>query len=249
MLFDSSARRRPMPVREIRSRHKRLARPAATPRPDTAESGPALFSASPSGGEGLNSWRRATAAIAGVALAFSLASCSSDDDKPTPTPSTTQATTPATSAAPSWEDAYTPEQLAAYKEALARYTAYLNKSQPIWAAGKATPAAKKLFQEYYIPWQAYLRQLEQFEQSNIRIARNADVLDSQATRISLDGGEAVVTIRQCVDATGIGATQNDKPLANAYDTPQLTDVEMAQVDGRWYITQLPTEPKDRPCGA
>lgn len=182
-------------------------------------------------------------------LILVLGSCSSDEE-PQPAPTSTQAApeTSATTPAPSWKDTYSTEELAAYQEALSRYTAYLNESESIWAAGRATPAAKKLFQKFYIPWQAYLNQIERFEQSGVRIARNAEVLDSQATRIKLSGKNASVTIQQCVDATKIGATQNDKPLANAFNTPQLTDVEMAQVDGRWYITQLPTVAKDRPCG-
>jgi len=197
----------------------------------------------------MNRLRTAAAALATTGLILGLSACSSDNN-PSTTPSATKAapTAPAATDAPDWEAAYSPEQLAAYRKALARYTAYLDESEPVWAAGKATSQAKDLFRKYYIPWQAYFSQLEQFDQSGIKIARNAEILDSKATRIVLDRKGSSVTIEQCVDAQNIGATQNDKPLANAFNTPQLAETEFAEVNGSWYITQLPADPKDRPCG-
>jgi hypothetical protein len=182
-------------------------------------------------------------------LSLALAGCSSDrNSAPKPVLSPPRSAVAAT-ASPAWSDAFSADELAAYKAALAQYTAYLNESESIWAAGEATPRAQALLRKYYIPWQAYWEQLKRFEQSHVRIARNANVLDSRATRVDLGGEDAAVTIQQCVDATSIGATQDGKPLANAFDTPQLVDIEMSLVDGRWYITQPPTDPKDRPCDA
>ncbi len=188
-------------------------------------------------------------AVCTAALWLALAGCSSGERpalKPDPSPPTSAV---ASTTSPAWSDAFSADELAAYKAALTKYTAYLNESESIWASGKATPRAQALFRKYYIPWQAYWEQLQRFEQSNVRIARNANVLDSRATRVELRSEDAAVTIQQCVDATRIGATQDGKPLANAFETPQLVDIEMSLVDGRWYITQPPTDPKDRPCDA
>ncbi|KAA1397745.1 hypothetical protein [Aeromicrobium ginsengisoli] len=181
-----------------------------------------------------------------MVLIATLASCNDSEPDPVPT-ATKSATTTPTSTKAAWESKYNAKEIAAYKEALARYEAYLSESQPVWAAGRATPGAKKLFQKYYIPWTVYWRQLQQFDKSDIRIARNAKVLTSEPTRVKFGGDGATVTIEQCVDATNIGATQGDKPLKNAFDKPQLNEIIMSQVDGRWYLTQLPAAPKDRPC--
>lgn len=192
---------------------------------------------------------RRRVAVSLAALSFALAGCSSDE-QPSTTPSPAQTKpTPTATASPAWSSAFSREELTAYRAALSRYTAYLNESESIWAAGEATPAAKNLLRKYYIPWQAYLGQLQRFERSHIRIARNAQILDSRAARIELNDKSATVSIQQCVDATSIGATQDGKPLANAFDTPQLVDIEMSKVGERWYITQPPTDPQDRPCGA
>lgn len=184
-----------------------------------------------------------------AALLLALAGCSSDSRPPVKASPTSPTPTQTASASPDWSREFDRDEMAAYEAALAQYSAYLKESEPIWAAGEATPRARMLLRKYYIPWQAYWQQLKRFEQSHIRIARNAPILNSRATRVGLDGQEAVVTIQQCVDATNIGATQDGKPLANAFHTPQLIDVEMSLVDGRWYITQPPTDPKDRPCDA
>lgn len=248
MSFYSSARRRPTHTREIHSRHKRLARSAATPRPDTTESGPDLSSASPGGGEVLNSWRRATAAVAGLTLAFALASCTSDD-KPAPTPSSTQAapTAPATTAAPSWEDAYSPEQLAAYQEALGRLTAYEQKSEPIWAAGVVTPTAEKFFKEYFTLWQAPLADLEFYETNKLSRTGSLTVLTSEATQIKLSAKGGSMTVRQCTDPSTISISQDGKKVVPEDLGPQYRDVLFDLVNGRWFLLQIDESKGDRPC--
>ncbi len=196
----------------------------------------------------MNRRRTAAAALVTTGLLFSLAACTSDDN-PAPTPSSTQAapTTAATSAAPSWKDAYSPEELDAYEAALTRYTAYQAKVKPIWAAGKATPAAKALFKEYFIPWQYYFGQLEQYEASDIRLNFEMKVLDSKATRIKLGADGGSVSIRQCVDSTQSSGTQGNNPLPKASKTPQLIDIVVVQAEGRWLITEISNSTEDRPC--
>ncbi|MBD8605359.1 hypothetical protein IFT73_00715 [Aeromicrobium sp. CFBP 8757] len=196
----------------------------------------------------MNRLRTAAAALATIGIILGLSACSSDD-KPSTTPRSTKAatTTPATTGAPDWEAAYSPAELEAYSEALARYTAYQAKVKPIWAAGKATPTAEALFKEYFIPWQYYFGQLEQYEASGIRLNFEMNVLDSKATRIKLGADGGSVSIRQCVDSTKSSGTQNDKPLPKATTTPQLLDVVVEQAGGRWLIAEISNSTEDRPC--
>ena len=186
--------------------------------------------------------------LIGVVLIATLASCNDSEPDPVPTPTKSATTTP-TSTKAAWESKYNAKEIAAYKAAFARYQAYQLEVRPIWAAGKATPTAKKLFQEYVFPWQFYYKQLEQYEATNIKLDLRYEVLDSRATRIKLGSDGGSVSIRQCVDQTKSSGTQDGKPLPKSADTPQLIDVVMDQVEGRWLISQISNSQKDRPCDA
>lgn len=191
---------------------------------------------------------RVAVSVIAVVLIATLASCNDSEPDPVPTPTKSASTTP-TSTKAAWESKYHAKEIAAYKEALARYQAYQREVRPIWAAGKATPSAKKLFQEYFIPWQFYYKQLEQYEATNIKLDLRYEVLDSRATRVKLGSDGGSVSIRQCVDQTKSSGTQDGKPLPKSADTPQLIDVVMDQVEGRWLISQISNSQKDRPCDA
>lgn len=192
--------------------------------------------------------RRIAVYLVGLTLLTTLASCKSSEPDPLPTPakSTTAPSTPPTA---SWESKYNAKELDAYRAALAQWNAYKAEIQPYNAVGKATPAAKKVYQKYLVPWQFYFKRLQQYEKAGIKIARQGKVLESEATRIKLGKDGASVTIRECVDGTDVGATQHGKPLKNAFDTPQLSEVVVGEVGGRWLITNIPVTAKDRPCNA
>ena len=183
-----------------------------------------------------------------VVLVATLAGCNGSDPDPVPTPTKSATTTP-TSTTAAWEAKYSAEELDAYRAALAQWNSYKAEIQPYNAAGKATPAAKKVYQKYLVPWQFYFKRLQQYEKAGIKIARQGKVLESEATRIKLGKDGASVTIRECVDGTNVGATQNGKPLKNAFDAPQLSEVVVGEVGGRWLITNIPVTAKDRPCNA
>jgi len=192
--------------------------------------------------------RRIAVYLVGLSLLTTLASCKSSEPDPLPKP-TKSTTAPSKPRTTSWESKYNAKEVAAYKDALARYQAYQLEVRPIWAAGKATPSAKRLFQEYFIPWQFYYKQLEQYEATNIKLDLRYEVLDSRATRIKLGSDGGSVSIRQCVDQTKSSGTQDGKPLPKSAHTPQLIDVVMDQVEGRWLISQISNSQKDRPCDA
>lgn len=85
--------------------------------------------------------RRTLSTLAALTLAGALAACSdaAKDPEPKATDSTTSAAPTPTPTEPTWQDAYTEKQLMGYEAALQRWESYLNRSEPIWAAGKATP--------------------------------------------------------------------------------------------------------------
>lgn len=184
--------------------------------------------------------------IVALAVGLTCGGCSEPAAKPTPSHSPS-ATTPATSPA-AWESEFSDEQLEAYRQALARVSAYQAAVKPVWAAGKATPAAKRLFMEYFIPWQFYYDQLVQYEESGIRLEVKDAVLDSRASRVELGADGASVSIRQCIDQTESAGTQNGKTLPTSFDTPQLVDFVVSQADGRWLISTVSDPATDRPCG-
>ncbi|MBC7593430.1 MAG: hypothetical protein H7288_05760 [Kineosporiaceae bacterium] len=179
-----------------------------------------------------------------------LSACTGSDDVPEPTlagPTVTTSTEATPTPDRSWEKQFTAAQLAAYGEALGRLTAYQSEVIPIWSAGKATPEAKKLFMTYFVPWQLYYGQLEQYEKADIRLDVRDRVIDSRATRAKVASGSSSVSIRQCVDQTATTGTQGGEMLPKASTTPQLVDVVLSQADGRWLITSISNSSKDRPC--
>jgi hypothetical protein len=82
--------------------------------------------------------------LAAVVIAGSVLTGCSDSDGDADSSSESSSGSPTGSASPtdSWRSEYDDEQLAAYEAALGRWDEYETKSEPIWAAGKATPAAE-----------------------------------------------------------------------------------------------------------
>lgn len=192
--------------------------------------------------------RRAIVAVIAASCALALSGCQGSTDAG-PAPTTSAATTPSpTATTPAWQSRYTKSEIAVYEAALGHWGAYERASEQIWARGSATPAAKKLFQKYLTPWQAYWAQLMDYEQQKIRIGHNAETLSSEPTRIKIAKDGVSVSIRQCVDSTKIGAIQDGTPLRMAFTTPQLRDVNLNRADGRWLVSQIKSSTKDRPCG-
>ena len=117
-----------------------------------------------------NGVRRHTVAVVGVcALGLIASACGGDGPAdPVPTSSPSPSTVDSSSATPTpssptsdpdaWRSDFTSAQLDAYDAALARWDAYEARSEPIWAAGRATPAAEELFKEFFPTpiWNDYL---------------------------------------------------------------------------------------------
>ena len=164
-----------------------------------------------------------------------LVGCGNSSDTPQNPSAPPKSTT--TTPPPAWESKYTAKELAVYREAVKRVEAYEAKSQPIYAAGKATKAAKELFQDNLLSWQSEWAQLQSYEKKRIKIARGPVALSTEAKSIKLLKGDAAsVELTRCTDQTDLGGTMNSEPLANAYDEPVIQEVDVYRYsDGRWRI--------------
>ena len=148
---------------------------------------------------------------------------------------------------PAWESKFTAEELAIYREAIQRAEAYESKAQPIWAAGKATRAAKALFEDNLLTWRLDWADLQSYEKQGIQIARAPKVLSTEPESIKLlDKGAAETKLRRCVDATDLGGTINGKPLNEGTDKPVIQSVTVYKYDdSSWRFGKFNTT--DKPC--
>lgn len=198
-----------------------------------------------------------TAVVLGSLM--SVASCANApaDSEAVPRSNSTELSAPATmsveeSPAPRWEADLSDADLQAYRQALARWEAYERSSEPIWAAGKATPAARELFEAYFTPVvaQSAYRQLETYEAVDVQIGGTPQVFWSKAVRVS-PAGDSVV-LRQCVDFTTTRVVQYGEKTSPElkFNQPLLRDIELGRLSGQdWLIFVLdePTEEKVRSC--
>lgn len=201
--------------------------------------------------------RRATSVAAVLGALMATAACGGDDNSPATPPGTetsespTESTEP-TSTAPAWEKKYTEKQLAAYDAALTRWETYENRSEPIWAEGKATDRAEALFKQYFPSpiWQGTYQRLVTYEGVEVQIEGLADVYWSKPKSISEDG--LSVVIDQCVDYTTIKTTQRGKPAPPVawQQKPNLRTITLEKPKGYdWLIYGVvdATGGKARPC--
>jgi hypothetical protein len=200
--------------------------------------------------------RNATAVFAIGSLMLGAAGCGGEDEpapnaEPTISGSPTEPTEP-TSTAPAWESKYTDVQLEAYEAALARWETYENRSEPIWAEGKATERAEAFFKQYFPSpqWQGYYNRLVTYEQVDVQIEGLADVHWSKPKSVSKDGRSVVID--QCVDYTTITTTQRGE-LAQPVkwqQRPNLRTINLEKPEGHdWLIYGVTdaTGGKARPC--
>jgi hypothetical protein len=187
-----------------------------------------------------------------VAACLVLVGCAADGD---PSDDSTNGATaigsPTASATeePAWRDEYSQAELAAYEEALDRWMTYEQRSAPIWAAGKATPAARELFEEFFPSplWQELYDRLETFEENEVAVPRLATVFWSRASKIQLEKGTQRVTIEQCVDLTAKQTTQYGKPVPfpKEFREPLIRTIVLDQPEGYpWLIYLYPNQSVD-----
>ncbi len=192
------------------------------------------FQSGPFGARG-----RVTACLLGIALSITMSSCNNDGVDPIPTGSTPTSVTPTR---PAWEAKYSQDEIDAFRAAEDSVEVFEARVGPIYAEGRATPAARELFQDNLISWQAVWARLQADEKRGIAVARQPKVLSSEPKSIELvKAGEAAVVIRRCTDQSDLGATLNGKPLQEAFDDPVIQEVDTYLAkDGRWRIGTFKT---------
>jgi hypothetical protein len=194
--------------------------------------------------------------IGAVLLVAPLVGCAGSDDSVKSAPTTPSSEiaseaspSPTSSGVAEWENEYSEEELAVYREAVQRVEAYLVKALPIWAAGEATRAARELFQDNLLTWRRSWAYLEMYDRRGIKIARNSKVLWTKPQSIQLlEKGGAEVRLVRCTDQSDLGATMNGEPLSEASTEPVIQKVDVYRYpDGRWRIGIFSTV--DKKCEA
>lgn len=195
--------------------------------------------------------RTLLAAAACSALLFTAAGCGND---PEPIPSSSAKPTPSETA-PAWQSKYSEKQIKAYDEALARFTEYETKAEPIWADGKATVAAKSFFEEYFLNPDEQYATLQSYDMYDVQLSGLPKVISSEPIELGDPdkGGQGLATtIRQCVDYRTTTTMQNGEvaPKVESRQKPVLREIRLMKVGNvKWLISNIDTKPggKDTPC--
>lgn len=199
--------------------------------------------------------RGASGVLATCVLLVCLTACDESGPEAIPSPSATLTSPPSTptnpTPSPSWQDAYTADELRAYGEALDRWSDYEQESEPVWATGQMTDAASAVFQEYFVSpvWQQYLHRLQTYESADVKVTGLPTVFWSKATRIRTSESGGSVTVQQCVDYKTQVVTQAGRPI-KAIPEPVLRTATADQVDGnQWLLLRIrePSTEKYQPC--
>lgn len=200
------------------------------------------------------------AAVAVVTIALLTAACDGNSPEargpaPTVAPAATDKveTTPSTPTT-SWQTAYTSDELSAYDEAISRFATYEQRSEPIWSAGKVTPAAEALFRDFFPSpaWQLVLDKLTTYEQVEVKVSGLPTIVWSKATRISVTPTGAAVAVRQCADYTVVQTTQYGSVVDReaVFNGPVLRTLRLQRSGtGEWliYENREPTAKDAKPC--
>jgi hypothetical protein len=205
---------------------------------------------------------RRTVAIATALAGLTLtAACGGNDDPETLPPATTSpsSSSPAispTPTTPAWESKFTKDQLAEYERALDRWTTYEQRSEPIWASGKATPAAEALFKEFFLNASGQYHTLQTYELAKVKTEGTPKIYWSKATSISdpkKAGTRGMSTvIQQCVNYRSRTVTAMGKPseLAKKFQRPLIREISMIKVGNvTWRIAGVDdlSDRKAEPC--
>lgn len=181
--------------------------------------------------------KNALTLVGTLAAALTLVACGSSSPSarmsrtPTPTPT-----------APSWAVSYTAAELDDYNAALAALVAIEQREEPIWSGGKLTAVARAAFaSDWFVP-ALPMRRLTSWQQNGAREEGLPRVLSSRLTSLTRDNGSSgieTLTIRQCVDSSGVVATQNGKVVPPSKGTRGVRSVEMDKLpNGEWRIFQI-----------
>lgn len=196
--------------------------------------------------------RAAIAAVAILAVAATATACGESQADPSPSTSPSAPTSPA-STPPVWESNYDETQMGWYDEALQTWQDYDRRTAGIWAAGKATPEAKELFERYLVDPDKFYEQLRTLEASKISSKGTPKVLWTRATSITsskdTDKHGTVVKIEQCEDLKPVTSFQDGEPVEpiTPREHPVIQDISVMRVGKVWKIAAYEVPQKAKEC--
>ena len=191
--------------------------------------------------------RNASVLAIATALMLSATGCGGDAEpkaeptdartSATPTPTEPTSTEP-TPTEPAWQKNYTQEQVKTYNAALARWESYETRSEPMWAAGKATTRAEAFFKQYFPSplWQKELERLRLYAANDVAVSGVPTVYWSKPTLVTKNNLN--VEIQQCVDFSDVVTTQDGEQVeGNKWTTtPHLRVISLSKPEGYdWLI--------------
>ena len=185
-----------------------------------------------------------TATAACTALLFAAVGCTSDEPSPKP-PETTSSAAPSPTK-PAWGSKFNAKQTAQYEAALARWTEYEQRAQPIWADGKVTPAAEKLLQEYWVTWPTQLNTLRRMEASGITVNGSPTVLSSEPIKVTIRPTATVVEFNQCIDDSTVTTASKAGTPTGGDRTPKpfIRTITMTKVAKKtWLVVSATADMK------
>lgn len=195
------------------------------------------------------------AALAGVAIlvvAMTATACGESQADPSPSMSPS-APRSSTSTPLTWEANYDETQLGWYDEALQTWQDYDRRTAGIWAAGKATPEAKELFEKYLVNPDKFYEQLRTLEASKISSKGMPKVLWTRAKSVTsskdTDKHGTVVKIEQCEDLKPVTSFQDGEPVEpiTPRDHPVIQDISVMRVGKVWKISAYEVPQKAKEC--
>jgi hypothetical protein len=138
-------------------------------------------------------------------------------------------------------------ELAVYREAIKKLKVYEASHQRFLAAGKATRAAKRFYQNRLQDWESSYAQLQQYEREGIRIARAPVVISMEPASIrAFQDNAASVVVHRCTDQSDLGMTKDGEPLPAVQEEPVVQEVDVRRSENlTWRIGTFKTT--DRPC--
>ena len=196
--------------------------------------------------------RAGIAAVAMLAVATTATACGESQTGPSPSTSPSASTSSA-STPPAWEANYDETQLGWYDEALQTWQDYDRRTAGIWAAGKATPEAKELFEKYLVNPDKFYEQLRTLEASKISSKGTPKILWTRAKSITsskdTDKHGTVVKIEQCEDLKPVTSYQDGEPVEpiTPRDHPVIQDISVMRVGKVWKISTYEVPQKAKEC--
>jgi len=142
---------------------------------------------------------------------------------------------------------YTRDQRALYREAVRRVEAFEAANQPLLAAGRATPQAKRFYMDHLRDWESAYAQLQEYEAEGVRVERAPIVLGTEPVSVQdFQDNAAEIVIRRCTDQSDLGMTRQGAPVSPQYDEPVVQEVVVERSENRtWHIASFETT--GEPC--